>query len=821
MKSMHNQHFFLTKNFHMMKKLPALMLSWLAAASATMAAPVFTTELNTQEEFDLWTVKDVNKDGATWQFSPDNDPGKRTYYSYHGTNVADDWLISPAITPDEEATYIVRYSFLGSSYGESMNVYMATSPDIDILKNNLKAEYPEILGNDADGYFLFEGKAGQPIYIGFYACSKPDKFRLYLKSVTVERCDNPVDIAVTEIVSPASGEGLSDAETLTVKVKNCGLAAVSTFTLSAKVDGKEVLSEYVEKAIAPGETAEISANGKLDLSISHHNYNVEVTAAHPDDIAPSNNTYAAKIRHIGPAAEPYFMGFEPDEDTSGITFVDLNADLNNDSGNWGIEIGSSWINLARTGFGCLGYNYDKQNNADDWAFLDGVQVEAGHHVLKFWLSGDDNHPERLSVHYGNAAAPEAMTNELIRFDPFQQGAYQEVICIFEVKEPQTVFIGFHAFSDKDENWITIDDVSLEKISATESDIKIDRILAPGEYLPKTAAHSVDFTVRNIGIVDAQTTFKLYANGSFMTSLEKNIKAQEILDLTFPDALASLAPGNYELKVELESDVDTKPENNVMTMNVRVLGDPDILYDFESESQLEDLTFRSEDSNTLAPGAINEFGEEGYGIMKIESHDFYGLAVLGCSTWFTSSTAKADRWLVFPKMKVNSSDACFVWNAGSANELIDEAYRAMVSEKNDVWSDYNKLLDVPSEGTTRANRGIDLSSYEGKNIFVALNIKTQNGDCLTFDNCGFYGCEKATSGIGSVIGDASGMSVEVAGDRLAISGVDSAEIEVYDLSGVAVLSTEGNEADLSSLAPGFYVARVVAGKAAVSVKFVRN
>jgi len=784
-----------------------------AVVTSWASEPIFSTVLNTQEEFDLWSVKDNNLDECTWKFSPDGTDGERTYYSYCG-NKADDWLISPAVTPTEDGSYIVRYKFKGGSYGESMNVYMAGSADIETLKANLQAEYPKIMGEDYDGYFLFQGKAGEPVYIAFQACSDADKFRLFLKGVTVERCDKPLDLAVTKIISPVSGEGLG-AEPVSIEVKNCGLTDISSFTVSVSLDGEKMFSENIEKALAPGASAEVQLKGTLDLSISHHNYTVSATAVIADDVSESNNTATAIVRHIGPAVEPYFMGFEPDEDTSDIKFVNAN----NDTGDWGIEIASLWMNFARTGVGCIGYNYDKENDADDWAFLDGVKVEAGHHVLKFWVSGDDNHNERLSVHYGNAATPEAMTTELVRLDPFRHGPYQEIIAIFELKEAQTIYIGFHAFSDKDENWITIDDVSLDKISSTEADLVIGDISSPEAYMPDYVSRSVKFTVRNVGIIDAPATVKLYAGDNMLTSEDITVKAQEIREVTLNNALASLEPGNYEIKVEVVCETDNKPDNNIATTNVRILGTPDILYDFEDEDQFDELTFRVEDTNTLK---TDEYGTKGFFLQGIQEHPMYGLNMLGCFVWFSDETATADRWIVFPQMKVLTDDACFTWNAGAVNEYGGtESYNVKVSDNGDVWYDYVTEGKVPSEGINRANRGIELGKYKDKDVYVAFNINSKDGYIITFDNCQFFGCSKVNSGIDNVSADASGVSIIAAGDVLAVSGTDSAVIEVFDMTGASMLRAEGSKADISSLDPGIYVARATTAGAAVSVKFVRR
>lgn len=800
-----------------MKKISLLCWGLLtaSAASAASAAPLFTTQLNTQEEFDLWTYIDHNEDGKTWIFSPDNTDGQRTYYNYSGSNDGDDWLISPAITPDADGIYIARYKFKGSSYKEAMKVYLGTAPTIENLSEGLKAEYPAI--SDAEGqsdYFLFEGKAGEDVYIGFYACTPADRFRLYLQGVTVEACDNPADLAVTGIKAPATGEGLTAQEKVTVTVTNRGLTTIDAFSITISVDGTEAFTENVTRSLAPGESADILLNGTVDLSRVRYTYTLTATVVLDGDISEGNNTFSTPVRHIGPATEPYFMGFEPDEDTSDLKFFDLN----NDSGNWGIEISSWMISMSRTGVGCLGYNYDKENDADDWAILDGINVEAGHHVLKFWLSGDDDHAERLSVHYGNAAEPAAMTNELIRFDPFKHGPYQEVICIFELDKPQTIYIGFHAFSDKDENWITIDDVSLDKISATEADLIVEKINS-SEWIPACASRDLSFTVRNVGIVDADAVASVYVDGEKKTSSEITVKAQELRDISLPGALAGIAEGTHEIKVEITSDIDVHPENNAMTLQARFLGTPSILYDFEDDSQVDDLTFRNEDSNELYN---DDFGEKGWGLLSIEKHPIYGEQMLGGYVAFTDPTARADRWLVLPKISVDSEDACFVWNAGAYNTYGGtEAYRAEVSTGDDKWYDYDTALDVSAESITRATRGIELGQHNGKEIYVALHIRSVNGNILTFDNLELHGCSKVGAGVNSVNVDATTLAMTVKDNTILTSGDDTTQIEVFDTTGASVLSVQGNTADISTLLPGVYVARATAGNASASIKLLRD
>ena len=487
------------------------------------AQQLFTTSFETESDFKAWKVFDVNADGSTWQFSADNDPGSRCYYNYNGSNNGNDWLISPAITPTADGNVIIRYHYKGSSYGESFKVFSGNAQTVEAMTNQL-ADYPIVHGDEYGSFVVLPVKGGEPFHIGFYCYSTADRFRLYLRDVSVEAADNLVDLSLTEIVTPATGWYLTDKEEVSVKIKNTGMDAVTSFPVTISVNGKEALSETVTKTLNAGEEFKYIFKGTLDLSTPRALYEVTATVSHPDDIEAANNSKTVKVRHRAPATVPYSTGFEPTEDNSGIkTF-----NLNNDSGDWGVEVGSFWVNLARTGYGYLGYNYDKEHAADDWIILEPINVEPGYYVVRFWYSGDDNHNERLGFYWGNEQLPEKMTNKVVEYNPFARGAYEESINIIKFDKTQTIYFGFYAFSDPDENWITIDDFSIERIDDPNSvDICAEKFIAPASaYIPTISYKDVTVSARNVGLVDKTILANLYIDDALAAKQYVSFAAQQ-------------------------------------------------------------------------------------------------------------------------------------------------------------------------------------------------------------------------------------------------------------------------------------------------------
>ena len=481
-----------------MRRIFTTFFAFLFCAVPAFSQVIYSTDFASEEEFQQWTVFDVNADDSKWTFDAAADPYS-VFYSYNSTNPADDWLVSPAIVSEEDGTVVVSFAVKGSSYGEKLQVMCGDAPTVEAMTTAL-SEVLYLSDNITYQLYMLPVTAGKPFHLGFKACSDADKWRIYLGNVKVLFTTNPVDLTVTEIVSPESDFALSQ-ESVTVKVKNVGNVDVNAFDLVLSVDGNEVSAETVNQTLAAGAEMEYTFQAKADLSTPRKLFNIQARVANADDINSNNDSCSKDVLHKAPATIPYYMGFERDEYTDGITFYNLNED----EGNWDLYT-DPWWSLAHNGDYCLAYNYDKNNSADDWAILEPITIEeSGYYVLKFWYSGDDTHPEKLGVYYGNSADPAALTNMIVEYAPFARSEYEESINIIYLEKQDNLYIGFYAFSDKDENWLCVDDVSLEKISSETVDLAVTAISNPAGYLHNGSAKDVEFTVRSYGIADVDAT----------------------------------------------------------------------------------------------------------------------------------------------------------------------------------------------------------------------------------------------------------------------------------------------------------------------------
>ncbi|MBO5866057.1 MAG: choice-of-anchor J domain-containing protein [Bacteroidaceae bacterium] len=758
------------------------------------AQELFSTDFSTEEDFLDWTVTDANEDGSTWKFDSSGEPSK-VFYTYNGANAANDWLISPAITPVTDGMVAISFTVKGSSYQEKLQLMCGNAPTVEAMTTEM-SEVLTLIDNITTHICLVEVKAGEPLHLGFKACSDADKWRLYLCNVSVQFI---VDIAVTEIISPDSDFALSQ-EDVTIKVKNIGGVDVESFEVAFSVDGDTIATETVSQALAKGAEMEYTFSAKADLSTPRKQFNVTAWTIHADDINTTNDACSKSVLHKAPATVPYYMGFEKDEYTGGITLIDLNQD----DGNWNIY-SDPWWNLAHAGDYCLAYNYDKNNNGDDWAILEPITIEeSGYYALKFWYSGDDSHPEKLGVYYGNEANPEALTNTIVEYAPFARSAYEQSINIIYLEKQDNFYIGFHAFSDKDENWLCVDDISFEKVDADKIDLAVTNLTNPGSYVHTGSLNDIKFEVCSYAVTDAVATVSVTIDETVIAQENVTITMLAQMTLELEDVLSSLAAGEHTLTIELVNADDTNTDNNKIKHTFRVMDAPVARWDFEDGKLPADFVFRAQDEGTVNESAGDEFNEEGWGILAIQSHPLYGNHVMAGTSWLTG-TDQADRWCVLPPF-APTADSYLVWDVASYNPNFLETYSIMISSNGDDDRWYFIEEEYKNESADFKTRGISLADYaEKEEIYIAFRLRSKDCEHLILDNIELYGGAILEAGINGVA-DAA-VNVAVSGDRIDVCGEEIVAVNLYAADGSLVAKSNGNLSTVG-VAAGVYVVNVV-------------
>ncbi len=789
-----------------MKKFFTLIAA--AVLTCTLSAQtLFSTKFLTEDEFKAWTVVDANADGSTWKFDEYGSPSY-VYYQYHSANSGDDWLISPEITPAKTGTVAVICTFYGSSYVESMEIYAGKTTNPADFGAPL-ATFAEIKDVTNNGYVLIEATEGETFRVAFRATTPKDRFRLFLCSVEAKHIDGVMDLGVTAITSPVTGENLAQ-ESVTINIKNYANSDATNFSISYQINDNTPVVETFAGTLKAGAEAEYTFATKADLSTPRGIYYIKAFANLADDLNNSNDTCTVKVRHVAPAAAPYFIGFEDEGENATISFYNLN----DDSGVWDVEVNGGWSHFSRTGDYCLYYNYNRANAGDDWAILEPIQVEAGYYALKFWYASGGNYDEKLAVYYGNGSTPEAMTTKAIEINPLINATYQEAIVILHFEEAQSVNFGFYSFSKADQNYMVIDDISFDKVSSEDIDLAANAFPAPFGFVRSGNGADASVEVRNLGITDVATTVKLTIDESESLVQNVTIKAQEIKTITFAEAVAGLAEGKHSLQIVLATEGDTNTANDTIAKEIVVLGKAAKLWDFEDEKIPADFTFEVTDTGTIN-AAVDWTNEYGWGIIGVAQHPMLDTAVFAGTSWLDGVEA-ADRSVILPAVDIISEESYFVWDAISVDPDFLERYSVRVQDNTASWPYFQTTYSVFAESIYPTTHGFSLAKYAGKNISIAFNLLTADGNVLALDNIGIY--DKAEGDVTS-IEDLLASAIIISNNEIHAAGAQC--IVLTDVLGRTIKSVAGDKLALTDVTTGVYVATVKTATSTTSCKFIKK
>ncbi len=138
--------------------------------------------------FGQHNVLDANDDGRTWEYS------YSAQYKYHETNIADDWLMSPALNLESGKIYQFKaYAYGSALYPERIEVKCgmgATAADMSIAliePTELACYGDEVMELKA----LLRPSVTGKYHIGFHALSDADRNRLIVNSYEVGSPMNP------------------------------------------------------------------------------------------------------------------------------------------------------------------------------------------------------------------------------------------------------------------------------------------------------------------------------------------------------------------------------------------------------------------------------------------------------------------------------------------------------------------------------------------------------------------------------------------------------------------------------------------------------
>lgn len=264
---------------------------------------------------DRWTIVDANHDDVTWYWD-----ARQVMIRYNRTQELDDYLITlcPVALEAGDAYIAFEYNARNSAYPEKLEVLYGTSPDPAEMA--ALAVFDSIISS-TDGCFSAEAlhlaQAGN-YYFAFHACSRADMFGLILDDVEIGQGTyvGTPDLAINDILLPASACGLSSQTPVQVLVSNKGQADIVKLGLAYSLDGANPVREDFGTLPASKDTTFVFLQ-TMDLSVlGKHKIQIEaevLVSAGEEESNLDNNAAIDSVISFSPAHVPFITDFSMSE----------------------------------------------------------------------------------------------------------------------------------------------------------------------------------------------------------------------------------------------------------------------------------------------------------------------------------------------------------------------------------------------------------------------------------------------------------------------------------------------------------------------------
>ena len=322
-------------------------------------------------------------------------------------------------------------------------------------------------------------------------------------------------------------------------------------------------------------------------------------------------------------------------------------------------------------------------------------------------------------------------------------------------------------SDLDGTGWGIDVVKAETV-INGVDLEPTTVLSPLEHedvnmYAVNAQIPVSVKVYNNGRTDAKGHKISYTfGGNTVTENLPDVPAVSEITYTFTQGFTVAQASNANtITISVQSEGDEVAENNSAKINCFWVSDPSsLLFDFENNAPGEwehdgFVVYKQDQANAYRNSSDANFFQNvcwnvGTAGGTLASAN-WGRMLAFTSSDFSDMAISCDRWLVFPKVRIGNSITYLQWNAATANTTSNEGtenYEVLISDKTNAMSDFKVVHEVQKEKKVNPNnkadlpstRYIDLTSYKGKEIFIAFRDKTSGNSrgMLLLDNVKFLG-----------------------------------------------------------------------------------
>lgn len=411
---------------------------------------VYANPLSTQAAFDEMTVLNNNMDGSTWKFT-----SSYAQYSYSTSNVADDYLFTPALSLEKGRDYkiVFKVSSYNASNEEKMQVRIG-SDKTAAAQSTILYDNPQIANASffEENTELFTVEEDGEYYISFYAYSDKNKWYLKLKDIEVIAFVNmPAAVTDASVVADENKELKATISWTNPTVDTHGNELQAEDFTAVKIFRNDLEDAvYVLENPIVGEhyswvDDDFESAGSYTYSIVAYN------GATPGE-AISLNTWVGSGFQL-----PYINHMTANEFKD---FTVINA--NNDASGTGVPNTWLWNNGK--------VEYKSYSKPDDWLITPLLEMQENkQYLVKIKDSNDGGRfftEQHISVIFGTTAEVSSLNTEVAEFDIDATTFQKERLAIFRFPEVSGDYhMGLHLNSTGGD-YVYLHYLSLESFAPT-------------------------------------------------------------------------------------------------------------------------------------------------------------------------------------------------------------------------------------------------------------------------------------------------------------------------------------------------------------------
>jgi hypothetical protein len=267
-----------------------------------------------------WTYIDANGDGYDL-FAATSFPrtgSAALIYAYNDVDPTvggDDWAISPAMSFEAGEKYEITlyYRARSASFPESMQLYLGNGTTVNDMTIQI-GDLPNIANITYQQFtYVYEATTTETFHLGIYCNSAPDQWLLIIDDVEVKQLAN-VDAGVLAITSPSTACCLSNAEQITIDVRNFGATDITDLDVTYTINGGTPVTETIA-TVSATTTVSYTFTATADLS-TYGEYTIVAYTSLTDDSNLDNDTITKVVESLEPIADLAVVSFKMNEYTA-------------------------------------------------------------------------------------------------------------------------------------------------------------------------------------------------------------------------------------------------------------------------------------------------------------------------------------------------------------------------------------------------------------------------------------------------------------------------------------------------------------------------